>query len=136
MIIQLNKAITKDQMGLLEVRLTKLEYIANHVKTQFQNYIVCVGKKEIDLRSIGGMQGIQDIHRVSDAYKLVSKKWKLNETEIDLEDGIKIGNGNFAVMTGPCSIESEDQIHSTIKLMKAQGVQIMRGGVYLSLIHI
>jgi len=130
MIIQLSKNINKTQLDALEVCLEQMEYSANHIKTQFQNYIVGVGKKEIDLRVIGGLDGISDIHRVSDAYKLVSKKWKIKETEIDLGGGIKIGNGNFAVMTGPCSIESEEQIRSTIGLMKEQGVKVMRGGVY------
>ena len=73
--------------------------------------------------------GIRDIHRVSDAYKLVSKKWKLEETAIDLGD-MKIGAGHFAMMAGPCSIESEEQIQNTIQHLKEHGVKIMRGGVY------
>ncbi|NJM24632.1 MAG: 3-deoxy-7-phosphoheptulonate synthase, partial [Bacteroidia bacterium] len=52
--------------------------------TQRATYLVAIGKKEIDIRQLGHMTGIADIHRVSDDYKLVSRKWKVNKTSIDL----------------------------------------------------
>lgn len=130
MIIQLDKNITKEQFSSLQDKLQNISYKSVKVTTQFSDYIVAVGKKEFDIRAIGTMEGIADIHRVSDAYKLVSKKWKVRETQIDLGDGVKIGNGAFQVMAGPCSIESEDQIESTINHLVKNGVRIMRGGVY------
>jgi 3-deoxy-7-phosphoheptulonate synthase len=130
MIIQLEPTINQDQIEALKDRLGEIKYKANKVKTQYGDYLVCVGKKDFDIRSIGKMPGIKDIHRVSDAYKLVSKKWKVDETMIDLGDGVKIGDGHFALMAGPCSIESEEQIRQTIDHLKTNNVKIMRGGVY------
>ncbi len=130
MIIQLAKDITTAQHAQLEEQLKAINYKSNHVKTQFGDYIIGVGKKDFDIRTIGILEGVQDIHRVSDAYKLVSKKWKVQDTVIDLGDGVKIGGGHFQMMSGPCSIESEDQIEKTIQLLKDNEVKIMRGGVY------
>ena len=130
MIIQLTKNISNDQFAILEDKLATIQYQTNRVTTQYADYIIGVGKKEFDIRAIGVMDGVEDIHRVSDAYKLVSKKWKVQDTVIDLGEGIKIGTGHFQVMTGPCSIESEEQIANTIELMRQNGVKIMRGGVY------
>lgn len=130
MIIQLEPNIKKEQLDTLKEKLSDIKYKANKVSTQFGDYIVCVGKKAFDIRSIGNLPGIKDIHRVSDAYKLVSKKWKVDETAIDLGGDVKIGDGHFAVMAGPCSIESEEQIEKTIEHLKANNVRIMRGGVY------
>ena len=130
MIIQLEKNINPNQLSLLKEKLKSIDYKTNNVSTQFGDYIIGVGKKEFDIRSIGTMEGIRDIHRVSDAYKLVSKKWKVGRTQIDLGDGVKIGNGTFQIMAGPCSIESEEQIITTINHLKSNGIQIMRGGVY------
>jgi 3-deoxy-7-phosphoheptulonate synthase len=76
------------------------------------------------------MPGIMDLHRVSDDYKLVSNKWKVNRTSIDLGDGVLIGDGSLAIMAGPCSIENEAQIESTLRHLKENGVRIMRGGVF------
>ncbi len=130
MIIQLEKDITDIQRATLEAKLQSVSYQTTEVATQFSEYIIGVGKKEFDIRAIGTMPGIRDIHRVSDAYKLVSKKWKVEDTQIDLGDGIKIGGGSFAMMAGPCSIESEEQIESTIAHLVKNNVRIMRGGVY------
>jgi 3-deoxy-7-phosphoheptulonate synthase len=130
MIIQLEPQINQDQLARLEEELTRIKYSVNPVKTQYANYLVGVGKTEFDIRSIGTLPGIKDIHRVSDAYKLVSKKWRVDNTVIDLGDGIRIGEGSPAMMVGPCSIESEEQVALTIEHMKKNGIRIMRGGVY------
>jgi 3-deoxy-7-phosphoheptulonate synthase len=130
MIIQLEKNITDSQLSSLKNKLESIDYQINTVTTQNRDYIIGVGKKEFDIRSIGTMEGIRDIHRVSDAYKLVSRKWKVNETQIDLGDGVKIGDGSFEIMAGPCSIESEEQIERTVTHLVENGVKIMRGGVY------
>ena len=74
MIIQLEKNITTDQFSKLQEKLKTINYKSVKVSTQFSDYIIGVGKKEFDIRAIGTMEGINDIHRVSDAYKLVSRK--------------------------------------------------------------
>jgi 3-deoxy-7-phosphoheptulonate synthase len=130
LIIQLEKNIQQSDLNNLKSQLDAIQYKTNRVTTQFGDYIIGVGKKEFDIRAIGTLDGIRDIHRVSDAYKLVSKKWKVDNTVIDLGDDVKIGDGHFAMMAGPCSIESEEQVAKTIEHLLENGVKIMRGGVY------
>lgn len=130
MIIQLAKNINTDDRHQIEEKVNGLGYKTTGVTTQFCDYLIGIGKKEIDLRELGGMNGVADIHKVSDAYKLVSRKWKVNPTKIDLGDGVQICEGDFAIMAGPCSIESEEQIVSVLQHLKDNGVKIMRGGVY------
>lgn len=130
MIIQLSKQITAVEKELIVNAVNKLGYKANEVNTQRSSYLVAIGKKEFDIRTLGSLSGIQDIHRVSDDYKLVSNKWKVNRTTIDLGDGVRIGDGSLAIMAGPCSIENEKQIQDTIDHLKQNGIRIMRGGVF------
>jgi 3-deoxy-7-phosphoheptulonate synthase len=130
MIIQLEPQIKAADLQSLEKRLAEIQYKTNRVKTQYADYMICVGKKDFDIRSIGTLPGVHDIHQVSDAYQLVSKKWRVDDTVIELGDGIQLGTGHFAIMAGPCSIESEEQIAKTIEHLAQQGVRIMRGGVY------
>jgi 3-deoxy-7-phosphoheptulonate synthase len=130
MIIQLEKNIAPQNYQKLLAHLEAIDYKHTKVSTQFQDYIVAIGKKEFDIRSIGVLDGVQDLHRVSDQYKLVSSKWKVQPTIIDLGDGVKIGEGHFAIMAGPCSIEGEQQIEETVAHLKANNIKIMRGGVY------
>ncbi len=130
MIIQLQKNIDDNLRRQIVEKVNSLKYSTTEVKTQKGEYIVGIGKKEFDIRQLGNMKGIADIHIVSDDYKLVSAKWKVEQSAIDLGDGVKIGGGDFAIMVGPCSIEGEDQIVKTIEHMKENGVKIMRGGVF------
>lgn len=130
MIIQLEQNTSEKEKQILLTKLTEIGYQYNIVKTQFGQYVVAIGKAEFDIRVIGQLSAVKDIHRVSDSYKLVSKKWKVDETCIDLGDEVYIGRGNFQLMTGPCSIESEAQIEKTVQHLLDNGIKIMRGGVY------
>ena len=130
MIIQFEQDIKESQKEAIINRIKGLKYKPTEVKTQMGDYLIGIGKKNFDIRSIGYMDGIKDIHIVSDDYKLVSKKWKVNSTTIDLGDGVLIEDGGFQIMAGPCSIEGEEQIRKTLAHLKANGVSIMRGGVF------
>jgi 3-deoxy-7-phosphoheptulonate synthase len=130
MIIQLEKQVDENQKKDIINKINELKYKTTEVKTQKGDYLVGIGKKEFDIRKIGNLAGIADIHIVSDDYKLVSRKWKVKPTSIDLGDGVVIEEGSMAIMAGPCSIEGEEQIRKTIDHLVEQGVRIMRGGVY------
>ncbi|MFT6828563.1 MAG: 3-deoxy-7-phosphoheptulonate synthase [Roseivirga sp.] len=130
MIIQFEKDINPAQKEAIVNRVKGLKYKPTSVITQKGEYLVGTGKKDFDIREIGNMDGISDIHIVSDDYKLVSKKWKVKPTVIDLGDGVVIKEGGFQIMAGPCSIENEDQIRKTIAHLQENGISIMRGGVY------
>jgi 3-deoxy-7-phosphoheptulonate synthase len=130
MIVKLNKGIDGNQKELVINRITNFGYKVTEVKTQISSYLVAIGKKEFDIRQLGIMPGIADIHRVSDEYKLVSRKWKVDQTCIDLGDSVFIGGGSLSIMAGPCSIETENQVALTVAHLKENGVQIMRGGVF------
>jgi 3-deoxy-7-phosphoheptulonate synthase len=130
MIIQLKTKIDQRTKDELVAAVSSIGYDSLAVDTQEANYLVCVGKKEFDIRAIGNMDGVVDIHRVSDDYKLVSRKWKVHPTSIDLGDGVVIAEGKMAIMAGPCSIESEEQIESVVQHLLENDVSIIRGGVY------
>lgn len=130
MIIQLRPAITTQEKDEIVATTKRLGYKTTSVETQEGAYLVGIGKKEFDIRQIGHLSGIADIHRVSDEYKLVSRKWKVNRTVIDLGDRVTIGNDTLSLMAGPCSIESEAQIEATLGHLIDNDVKIMRGGVF------
>lgn len=130
MIIQLHKNITTEDLQSIIKTLENNNYSVIQVKTQFENYLVCIGKPDVDIRIIGHLKGVKDIHRVSDNYKLVSSKWKTENTKIDLGDNVIIGNGNPSLMAGPCSIENEEQVSKIVTHLLKNNIKIMRGGVY------
>lgn len=130
MIIQLQQGIPADLLEGILQEVKGIGFKANEVKTLEAHYIVGIGKKDFDIRLLGQLPGVADIHRVSDEYKLISRKWRVEPTQIDLGDGVVIGEGNFSIMAGPCSIESERQIELVVEHLMTNDVKVMRGGVF------
>ena len=88
-----------------------------------------VGRTVIDKRDIELLVGVREVIRISSPYKLVSRVFKPEDTIIDVK-GIKIGGGNVAVIAGPCSVESYEQVDATAKKLKEYGVNVLRGGAF------
>ena len=130
MIVQFEPTIDQQKKEDVIRQIGAYGYKTTPVRTQVGEYLVGIGKKVFDVRQIGHLPGIKDIHIVSDDYKLVSSKWKVDKTTIDLGDGVHIGAHDFAIMAGPCSIEGEENIQKTIDHLKSNGVTMMRGGVF------
>lgn len=130
MVIQLKPHATKADLKRIEAVLQQHGWKGMPVTTQYRRYVVAIGTRPLDLRRIGHLPGIEDVFRVTDNFKLVSRKWRIEETCIDLGDGVRIGAGHFGIMAGPCSIESETQVAETIAHLRRHGLRIMRGGVY------
>ncbi|PCH65056.1 MAG: 3-deoxy-7-phosphoheptulonate synthase [Bacteroidetes bacterium] len=130
MIIQLEKGIIDKDQELILDKIKDIGYKSRSVITQKSDYLVCIGKKEFDIRVIGKLNGVRDVHRVSDDYKLVSRKWKVKASMVNLGDKVVIKEGGMSIAAGPCSIENEDQVKSILKHLKKNGISIMRGGVF------
>lgn len=130
MIIQCAENIEPNELTILREQIKGFGLKVTEVATQVGRYLIALGNYDVDIRRIGGLKGVKDVHRVSDAYKLVSSKWKVSPTVIDLGDGVRIGDGGFAFMLGPCSLESAAQIETVAKFLNKSGVRIMRGGAF------
>lgn len=83
----------------------------------------------VDADSLIHLPGVKELIHVSKPYKLVSREWNPEDTIVDV-DGVKVGGGNFVVMAGPCSVESEEQIMEVAHAVKAAGANILRGGAF------
>ena len=83
----------------------------------------------VDMELLGSLEIVQTVKRVSEPYKQVNRKFHPMDTIIEVGDA-KIGGGHFAMIAGPCSVESEDQIIEVAKAVKEAGATILRGGAY------
>ena len=83
----------------------------------------------IDMDMLRLLDIVDDVKRISEPYKKSNRKFHPEDTVIPVLDG-KIGGGNFAVIAGPCSVESEEQIVDVAKRVKAAGATMLRGGAF------
>jgi len=130
MVVELEEHIKEADQKVINDFLASLGYKIAEVKTQKSHYLIAIGKNEFDIRKLGNKPGVMDVHRVSDEYKLVSRKWKAAPTIIDLGGGISVREGGFTMMAGPCSVESEEQISKIVDHLVDTGVPVLRGGAF------
>jgi len=83
----------------------------------------------IDMELLGSLSIISSVKRVSEPFKQANRKFHPGDTVIQVGDA-RIGGGNFCMIAGPCSVESEEQIVSVAKSVKAAGASILRGGAF------
>ena len=84
---------------------------------------------KVDIDALQANDLVQTVKRVSEPYKLANRKFHQDDTIIEV-GGAKFGGGNFSVIAGPCSVESEEQIVSVAKKVKASGAKLLRGGAF------
>ncbi|OFY17976.1 MAG: 3-deoxy-7-phosphoheptulonate synthase [Bacteroidetes bacterium GWF2_29_10] len=130
MIIQVQKNIEQILLEEIHNKIKQIGYKYSHVITPSNHYIICIGKAEFDIRILGCLDGVIDIHRVSDSYKLVSKKWRVKPTEIKIDGQTMIKEGEFSVIAGPCSVENEQQLEAICQHLVQNNIKIIRGGVF------
>jgi 3-deoxy-7-phosphoheptulonate synthase len=86
-------------------------------------------EEEADREQLLSLEGVEKVFYITEPYKLVSRNFMEENTVIDL-DLVRIGSEDPTVIAGPCSVESEEQIMEAAWLVKAHGVQILRGGAF------
>ena len=97
---------------------------------EYQTILGLVGDTtQIDDELVGSLEIVDAIKRVSEPYKRANRKFHPEDTVVDV-NGVRIGGGNFAIIAGPCSVESEEQILEVAEGVKAAGASMLRGGAF------
>ena len=105
---------------------------------EYQTVLGLVGDTtRVDMDLIASLGIVDSVKRVTEPFKCCNRKFHPDDTVIDLGGGsvidvggVKIGGGNFVMIAGPCSVESEEQIVAVAKAVKASGANILRGGAF------
>lgn len=83
----------------------------------------------VDMDLLKSLEMVDSVKRVSEPFKQANRKFHPNDSIIHIGD-VRIGGGYFAMIAGPCSVESEDQIVEVAQAVKASGANILRGGAF------
>ena len=84
----------------------------------------------LDQEFLSQLPGVERVMRVSEPYKKANRKYHPDDSVIDMGCGVTIGGKKIAVIAGPCSVESHDQMVGVARAVKASGAVAMRGGAY------
>ena len=83
----------------------------------------------VDIDALNALEIVETVKRIQEPYKSANRKFHPEDSVIEV-GGAKIGGGNFAVIAGPCSVESEEQVVAIAKAVKASGATMLRGGAF------
>ena len=83
----------------------------------------------VDIDLLKSLDMVDTVKRVSEPFKQANRKFHPNDTIIEVGNA-KIGGGHFAMIAGPCSVESEEQIVAVAQAVKASGADLLRGGAF------
>ncbi len=87
------------------------------------------GSRQFDTALLEVLDGVQEVHRITEPYKLASRTFKSDNTVITIDD-VRIGGDEVIVMAGPCSAESEQQVEASAAAVKRAGAKVLRGGAF------
>ena len=130
MIILLKKDAEQSQVENL-LTLLRMKNITPSVSVgQMQTLIGCVGDvAHIDPGLIEALDVVESVQRIQEPYKAANRKFHPEPSVIDCS-GVKVGGGHFGVIAGPCSVESEEQVVTIARAVKAAGADMLRGGAF------
>ena len=130
MITVLKNGATEEQKNKL-IKWFEQQGLKVHVSEgEYQTILGLVGDTtQIDDELVGSLEIVDAIKRVSEPYKRANRKFHPEDTVVDV-NGVRIGGANFAIIAGPCSVESEEQILEVAEGVKAAGASMLRGGAF------
>lgn len=130
MITILKQDATKQQRDNL-IKWFEAQGLKVHISEgEFQTVLGLVGDtSRIDDSLIDALDIVERVTRVTESYKAANRKFHPEDTVVSIGD-VKIGGGNFAMIAGPCSVESEAQIIEVAESIKASGATLLRGGAF------
>ena len=86
--------------------------------------------RDFDHRDFELLEGVREVMRITQPFKLASRQFKPEGTVVDLGRGVKIGGPDVVVAAGPCSVESREQIMAVAEAVSKAGAKILRGGAF------
>ncbi len=131
MIISMRKHATKEEIEHVCERIREFGFKVHSIVGEERVVIGAVGIGDVTpyLGMLEATPGVESPVRISAPYKFVSKEFRAERTRIRV-DGAEVGGGEFIVMAGPCSVESEKQIMDTAEAVATAGAKILRGGAF------
>ncbi len=130
MIIALKKSIHAEEQQHL-IQWLENQGVRVHISEgEYQTIVGLVGDTtRIDTDLIRGLEFVEGVTRISEPFKKANRKFHPDDTTVEIK-GAAFGGGSFSMIAGPCSVESEAQVETIARAVKASGASVLRGGAF------
>src|SRR5258708_5683683 len=131
MVIVMQEGATEEQIQHVIDRVVASGFDVHRSTGASHTVLGAVGvHRDFDHRDFELLQGVREVVRITQPFKLASRAFKPQGTVIDLGRGVKIGGPEVVVAAGPCSVESREQILAVAEAVSKAGAKIMRAGAF------
>jgi 3-deoxy-7-phosphoheptulonate synthase len=130
MVVVMEERATEEQIQQVVAQLVEMGFDVHRSPGATRTVIGAVGvggRRDPALLEI--LDGVHEVLRITEPYKLASRTFKPDDTVITVGD-VRIGGDEVIVMAGPCSAENESQVQSAAAAVKRAGAKILRGGAF------
>ena len=130
MVVVLEKNISQELLENIIKHLEGYNFAVHKSTGEEQIVLGAIGvQPTFDTRQIKVLEGVSEVYRITEPFKLASRSFKKENTEIKIKD-VTIGGNEVVMMAGPCSIENEGQIYTIAEIVSKAGAKILRGGAF------
>ena len=131
MVIVMQEGATDEQIQRVIDRIVASGFDVHRSTGVSHTVLGAVGvHRDFDHRDFELLEGVREVVRITQPFKLASRQFKPHGTVIELGRGVSIGGTEIAVAAGPCSVESAEQIYAIAEAVAKAGAKILRGGAF------
>src|SRR6516162_9774230 len=131
MVIVMQEGATEEQIQHVIDRVVASGFDVHRSTGASHTVLGAVGvHRDFDHRDFELLEGVREVVRITQPFKLASRQFKPQGTIVDLGRGVKFGGSDVVVAAGPCSVESREQIHSVAESVSKAGAKVLRAGAF------
>ena len=129
MVVVMKERATEEQIDAVIARLVGCGMDVHRSSGATRAVLGVVGTGKVDQGLIEILDGVHEVIRITEPYKLAGRTFRVEDTVVTLDD-VRIGGDEVIVMAGPCSAENEAQVHASAAAVKRAGAKVFRGGAF------
>jgi 3-deoxy-7-phosphoheptulonate synthase len=131
MIVAMLERATEEEIQTVVERMIEIGFNVHRTTGAVQTILAGVGTPgAFSHDDFSVLPGVSEVIRISSPYKLAGRSFRPEGTVVRFANGVSVGGQEVAVMAGPCSVESREQILESAKLVSAAGAKFLRGGAF------
>ncbi len=131
MVVVMQEDANEAQIQHVIDRLVEMGFDVHRSTGATHTVLGAVGvRSDFDPRDIELLDGVREVMRITQPYKLASRAFRPEGTIVDLGNGVRIGGPEVVVAAGPCAVESAEQIHTIAESVAKTGAKLLRGGAF------
>ena len=131
MLVVMQRGASSEDVDRVVSVIAEMGYEARPMPGAQRTAVGLIGNDgRVDSSRLEALPGVAEVIHITQPYKQVSREWRTENTVVTIAPGVAVGGDEVIVIGGPCSVESEEQIMSAARIVKAAGGTALRGGAF------